>query len=126
MTSTEEGVAASSMAEVRKTSLDKDLRKLEKFEEATRLASRQGYGVGAALLFLVTAGILASSQIGVAENGLLLIVAAVIGGYMALTIGANDVANNIGPRGRRARPNDVGRPHHCGNLRMRGRPDRRQ
>jgi hypothetical protein len=49
-----------------------------------------------ALLFLTIAGVVASSQIG-AEPNALLIVAAVIGGYMALTIGANDVANNVGP-----------------------------
>jgi len=30
-------------------------------------------------------------------GGTLLIVAAVVGGYMALNIGANDVANNVGP-----------------------------
>jgi PiT family inorganic phosphate transporter len=39
----------------------------------------------------------ASSQIGAKPNALLIIVAAVIGGYMALTIGANDVANNVDP-----------------------------
>ena len=97
MTSTDDGATTVSIAEIRKTSLDKDLRKLEKLEEATRLASRHRIAVGAALLFLATAGILASSQIGAAQNGVVMIVAAVIGGYMALTIGANDVANNVGP-----------------------------
>ena len=84
-------------AKVRKTSLDKDLRKIERLEEATRLVSRGRAAVGIALLFLATAGVLASSQIGAMPNGFLMIVAAVIGGYMALTIGANDVANNVGP-----------------------------
>ena len=31
------------------------------------------------------------------ENILIFVIAAVIGGYMALNIGANDVANNMGP-----------------------------
>jgi len=82
---------------VRKSSLDKDLRKIERLEEATRAVSRNRLALGIAVLFLATAGILASSQIGASQNAVLLIVAAVIGGYMALTIGANDVANNVGP-----------------------------
>src|SRR5680860_1628741 len=82
---------------VRKTSLDKDLRKIERLEEATRVVSRNRLALGIAVLFLATAGILASSQIGASQNAVLMIVAAVIGGYMALTIGANDVANNVGP-----------------------------
>ena len=51
-----------------------------------------------ALLFLAIAGVVASSQIGGEPNALVVVVAAVIGGYMALTIGANDVANNMGRR----------------------------
>jgi PiT family inorganic phosphate transporter len=82
---------------VRKTSLDKDLRKIERLEEATRAVSGNRLALGLAILFLAVAGVLAASQIGAAQNGLLMIVAAVIGGYMALTIGANDVANNVGP-----------------------------
>ena len=31
------------------------------------------------------------------DNKIILVIAAVIGGYMALNIGANDVANNMGP-----------------------------
>ncbi|MCU7811502.1 MAG: inorganic phosphate transporter, partial [Candidatus Thiodiazotropha sp. (ex Notomyrtea botanica)] len=50
-----------------------------------------------ALLFLI--GILFSSQFffpGITDHSVLLI-AAVLGGYMALNIGANDAGNNIGP-----------------------------
>jgi len=49
------------------------------------------------LCFLVVAGGFASYQIGASTNAVLLIVAAVLGGYMALNIGANDVANNVAP-----------------------------
>ncbi|HSD93067.1 MAG TPA: inorganic phosphate transporter [Methyloceanibacter sp.] len=90
------GDSAQAFGEARKSSLDKDLRKIERLEDAARSVSRNP-ALGIALLFLAVAGILASSQIGTAPNGLLMIVAAVIGGYMALTIGANDVANNVGP-----------------------------
>jgi PiT family inorganic phosphate transporter len=89
--------AGARLDKVRKTSLDKDLRKIERLEEATLLVSRNRLAVGLALLFLATAGVLAITQAGLGYNGLLLVMAAVIGGYMALTIGANDVANNVGP-----------------------------
>ena len=51
-----------------------------------------------AILFLALTGlfvdVFVSNQI---EHRLILIIAAVVGGYMALNIGANDVANNMGP-----------------------------
>lgn len=54
-----------------------------------------------AAVFLVVVGLAVSSQAFVGGSGIsipaLLIVAAVFGGYMALNIGANDVANNMGP-----------------------------
>jgi len=90
-------VPAKPVGRIRKTSLDKDLRKIERLEEATRSVSRHRFAPGFALLFLAIAGIFASFQIGSESNALLIIAAAVIGGYMALTIGANDVANNVGP-----------------------------
>jgi PiT family inorganic phosphate transporter len=92
-----EDASAARQAVIRKTSLDKDLRKIERLEDATRFVSRKRSAVGAALLFLAVAGVLASTQIGGSQNGLLMVVAAIIGGYMALNIGANDVANNVGP-----------------------------
>jgi inorganic phosphate transporter, PiT family len=97
MTLREESAPATGANRVRKTSLDKDLRKIERLEEATRAVSRNRIAVGIAVLFLATAGVIAGSQIGAGQNAILMIVAAVIGGYMALTIGANDVANNVGP-----------------------------
>ncbi len=50
-----------------------------------------------ALLFLVAVGLFISNTMGHVPNHTFLIVSAVIGGYMALNIGANDVANNVGP-----------------------------
>ena len=54
--------------------------------------------IGIALLFLTLVAVFVGHLFGVATEGSLLIVcAAVVGGYMALNIGANDVANNMGP-----------------------------
>jgi inorganic phosphate transporter, PiT family len=97
MTLRDESAPGLRVDKVRKSSLDKDLRKIERLEEATRAVARNRLALGIAVLFLATAGILAISQIGASQNAALMIVAAVIGGYMALTIGANDVANNVGP-----------------------------
>jgi PiT family inorganic phosphate transporter len=54
--------------------------------------------IGLAIIFLAAVGLItASSQAQFGEHWLLVVIAAVIGGYMALNIGANDVANNMGP-----------------------------
>lgn len=82
---------------LRKASLDKDLRKFAHLEEATRSVSHGLLAPGLAVLFLAFAGILATGFMGTQSNAMLIIAAAVIGGYMALNIGANDVANNVGP-----------------------------
>ncbi len=50
-----------------------------------------------AIAFLFGAGFLATLSVGVEHTSFLIIFAAVAGGYMALNIGANDVANNVGP-----------------------------
>ncbi|MGQ0456177.1 MAG: inorganic phosphate transporter [Hyphomicrobium sp.] len=82
---------------LRKTALDKDLGKIGRLEEATQIVSRSLVAPGLALLFLALAGVLAKFQIGAEPQSVMVITAAVIGGYMALTIGANDVTNNVGP-----------------------------
>ena len=54
--------------------------------------------LGLALLFLIAVAVVVGNSFGSAREGVFLMVcAAVIGGYMALNIGANDVANNMGP-----------------------------
>jgi len=56
------------------------------------------YTFGLALAFLLLVAFMISQTVSAPEGQLsLLIIAAVIGGYMALNIGANDVANNMGP-----------------------------
>lgn len=59
--------------------------------------STERYRVGFSFLFLFIV-FLAVGQISSGmPNSMLLMAAAVIGGYMAINIGANDVANNVGP-----------------------------
>ncbi len=83
--------------QTRKSTLDKDLRKLTRLEDATRSTSTNLVAPGLGLLFMALAGIFTAIILGDEPNSLIIIVAAIIGGYMALNIGANDVANNVGP-----------------------------
>ena len=81
----------------RKTTLDKDLNKLEQIEVATNVLSRGLVPIGLGLLFLAFAALVASIYVGGEAGGLVIVVAAAIGAYMAMNIGANDVANNVAP-----------------------------
>jgi PiT family inorganic phosphate transporter len=81
----------------KKTTLDKDLKKIVRLEKATAAAGRQASKIGIGLLFLLGVLIYVALTSGGIEGGLYVVVAGVIGGYMALNIGANDVANNMGP-----------------------------
>lgn len=81
----------------KKTSLDKDLKKIVRLEKATLESGQQFVKVGLSILFLVAVWIFASLQTGAIDNSAYVIAAGIIGGYMALNIGANDVANNVGP-----------------------------
>jgi len=83
--------------EARKETLDKDLDKLVHVEEAASFLSRGLVAPGLGLLFLALAAIVASFFAIGEPRAVLVIIAAAIGGYMALNIGANDVANNVGP-----------------------------
>ncbi|MGI6852511.1 inorganic phosphate transporter [Mesorhizobium sp. 1B3] len=81
----------------RKDTLDKDLDKLVHVEEATILLSRRLVAPGLALLFLALVAVFSAIFTGGEPRALIIVAAAAIGGYMALNIGANDVANNVGP-----------------------------
>ncbi|MBU0724304.1 MAG: inorganic phosphate transporter [Alphaproteobacteria bacterium] len=82
---------------MKKTALDKDLRKLEQMEAATHAASRSLAPLGIAFVFLLGAAAWTSVTFSGGPFGYLVVISAVIVGYMALNIGANDVANNMGP-----------------------------
>ncbi|MBD3658139.1 inorganic phosphate transporter [Marinobacter sp.] len=59
--------------------------------------STERYRIGISLLFLLGIWLFVAQQAAGLSGGMLLAAAAVIGGYMAINIGANDVANNVGP-----------------------------
>ena len=59
--------------------------------------STERYRVGFSVLFLLCVWLIVGSFSQGLPNSMLLMAAAVIGGYMAINIGANDVANNVGP-----------------------------
>lgn len=73
----------------------KTIHQLEK--QAMKKSHSELARIGFALFFLV--GVLAYSfaTSGGVPNNVFLAIAAVFGGYMAMNIGANDVANNVGP-----------------------------
>lgn len=81
---------------VAKSTLDKDLKKISRLESATAAIGRTSGAFGLALLFLV-AVFAFTVRMAEGEYASFIIAAGVIGGYMALNIGANDVANNVGP-----------------------------
>ncbi|UXX84125.1 inorganic phosphate transporter [Roseovarius pelagicus] len=77
--------------------LDRDLERYSNLELATSYVSRPIVGPGLALVFVILAGLAAALFLGQANNTLIVVIAACLGAYMALNIGANDVANNMGP-----------------------------
>lgn len=77
--------------------LDKDLKRIVLLEQATAFVGRPLVGLGVALAFVVVTGAIAAMAAGGPPNGFLIVAAAVFGAYMALNIGANDVANKMGP-----------------------------
>ncbi|WIY51699.1 anion permease [Devosia sp. YIM 151766] len=80
-----------------KSALDKDLKRVSGLEVATHDLGRKLSAPGIALVFLLAATLWASHVVTDIQSGYLVVIAAVIAGYMALNVGANDVANNMGP-----------------------------
>ena len=74
-----------------------ELKNINELEAATSKGRSELFRIGTALLFLVGIILFIETMPGVGEGKLMLVVAAMIGGYMAMNIGANDVANNVGP-----------------------------
>ncbi|MCC9626117.1 inorganic phosphate transporter [Thalassospira sp. MA62] len=82
---------------VKKTALDKDLKWQKRMDAGMGETASISAKLGLAIVFLIAcSGFVAFHMGGLPQSGFL-IAAAVIGGYMALNIGANDVANNVGP-----------------------------
>jgi PiT family inorganic phosphate transporter len=80
-----------------KSALDKDLKKVVRIEHATQDLTRSLAAPGLLILFLIGTVALASLSVATGPFSYLVVIAALIAAYMALGIGANDVANNMGP-----------------------------
>ncbi|MDZ7827921.1 MAG: inorganic phosphate transporter [Halofilum sp. (in: g-proteobacteria)] len=74
-----------------------DLEALNSIDKATRVGRGELFRVGVALVFIICVMLYARAVGADAPNLIMLVVAATIGAYMALNVGANDVANNVGP-----------------------------
>ncbi len=81
----------------KKPTLDKDLDKFSYMEEAAGNLGRGLVAPGLAFLFVILSGAIAGIYVTGMPGAAVIMAAAVIGAYMALNIGANDVANNVGP-----------------------------
>jgi len=75
-----------------------EIQTIKKMEKEAFKGSRFDFvRLGFALLFIVAVLIYSSSTSGGVPNSIFLSIAALFGAYMAMNIGANDVANNVGP-----------------------------
>ncbi len=89
--------ASNSSSPVKKTTVDKDLKRIVQLEKASSRISRRNLNMGFSLLFLLAVWIFVFFITGGSEVTSIVTIAALIGAYMAMNIGANDVANNVGP-----------------------------
>ena len=78
-------------------SLDRDLERVSVLEAGAIHLSRPLLGAGISLVFVVISMLIAFLVTGREPGTLVIVAAAALAAYMALNIGANDVANNMGP-----------------------------
>ena len=74
-----------------------DINEFSEIERAAGFGRSEMFRLGMALLFIIGIMLYSSTFSEGMPGGVMLVVAAMIGGYMAVNIGANDVANNVGP-----------------------------
>ncbi len=74
-----------------------ELQTVNQIDSATVIGRSELFRLGTALLFVTGIMLYSGMSVGQTPSGYMLVIAAMIGGYMAINIGANDVANNVGP-----------------------------
>ena len=75
-----------------------EFQNIARLEKAGRRGRLESLRLGIGVIFVVLVMLYVATTQGVSgPNGVMLVAAAMIGGYMAMNIGANDVANNVGP-----------------------------
>lgn len=77
--------------------IDKDLKRMAGMTSGSRDLSRTLAPVGVALVLLLLGAFWAASATGGDGQSTVFVIGAIIAGYMAINIGANDVSNNMGP-----------------------------
>ncbi|PAF51654.1 inorganic phosphate transporter [Helicobacter sp. 13S00477-4] len=73
-----------------------EIKNIKKIQKRNKKIQKESLKITIVLLFVIFISIIAIN-FGNTSNILLLIFATIVGGYMAMSIGANDVANNVGP-----------------------------
>jgi len=74
-----------------------NLSNLSRIEAATTSSHPELLRIGIALFFMIGVMLYTYTSLPHESDNMMLAIAAMMGGYMALNIGANDVANNVGP-----------------------------
>ena len=74
-----------------------DIKTIDKLDKAKEKNLSSFAKLSLALLFMVVVFLWSYTTNGNVPNNTFLIIGAVFGAYMAMNIGANDVANNVGP-----------------------------
>ena len=74
-----------------------DLKNINQIADASLTSRKEVFRIGLSLIFIISVLFYVGVSTQAVEGHYLLTAAAVFGGYMALNIGANDVANNVGP-----------------------------
>ncbi len=74
-----------------------DIKTFNSFDEATQQTMPSFAKLSLALLFVALVFLWSYTSYGDVPNNTFLIIGAIFGAYMAMNIGANDVANNVGP-----------------------------
>ena len=77
--------------------LDTDLNRIGQMEYATAYVARPMVATGIAMAFIFVAALAAAIFLEQSPVNLVVVAATAFGAYMAINIGANDVANNVGP-----------------------------
>lgn len=73
-----------------------DIKDFKKLDRASQRVQGESLRIGLVMFFMLTIALYAWNIANVA-NPEILVFATIVGGYMAMNIGANDVANNVGP-----------------------------
>ncbi|MDG2244221.1 MAG: inorganic phosphate transporter [Rhodospirillaceae bacterium] len=81
----------------KKTAIDKDLKRIAQLDKAATRMGLRNLDMGFGLLFVMAVWAYTYLQSGTTDGYAIIAIASIIGAYMAMNIGANDVANNVGP-----------------------------